>query len=118
MRQQGAVVRSRLSIHKFKIMNESSKAAAGSKFDLGQVYMTPGASKALAESGEHPFSLLRRHQSGDWGDLCQEDKDANDEAVTKGGRILSAYHTKARVKIWAITEWDRSATTLLLPDEY
>jgi len=55
---------------------------------------------------------------GDWGDLSAEDKQLNDEAVQDGSRILSAYTTAKGAKVWVITEPDRSATTILLPDEY
>lgn len=61
---------------------------------------------------------LARHAAGDWGDLCGEDRAANDRAVAVGARILSAYHTPEGVKLWIITEADRSATTILLPEEY
>lgn len=80
--------------------------------------MTPGAMDALGESGELPTQFLARHISGDWGDLCDEDKQANDAALRDGSRIFSAYHTSAGEKVWCITEWNRSATTLLTPEEY
>jgi hypothetical protein len=59
-----------------------------------------------------------RHARGDWGDLSSEDKLANKRALEEGTRLLSAYHLKTGQKIWIITEWDRSATTVLLPEEY
>jgi hypothetical protein len=63
-------------------------------------------------------ALLDRHAAGDWGDLAQTDKDSNECAVTAGDdRILSAYG-KGDAKLWIITEWDRSVTTILRPDEY
>ena len=62
---------------------------------------------------------LQKHHSGDWGELCKEDKQANDFAVENGYRILSAYTIgENKVKIWIITEWDRNVTTILLPEEY
>lgn len=88
------------------------------KFSLGKILATPVALEALKESGETPDTFLRRHARGDWGEVCEEDKLLNDEAVTEGTRILSAYSTKKNEKIWIITEADRSATTLLLPEEY
>jgi hypothetical protein len=87
-------------------------------FPLGRTVATPSALDALEEAGQMPAEFLRRHQTGDWGDLGAEDKKENDYSVANGFRILSAYHTKAGVKIWLITEHDRSATTLLLPEEY
>jgi hypothetical protein len=64
-----------------------------------------------------PSHYLARHVTGDWGDLDEHDKQANDEAVTDGSRILSAYGTGEK-KLYIITEWDRSVTTILRPDEY
>lgn len=89
-----------------------------SRFALGQVVATPGALDAMQEAGVAPVTLLRRHSSGDWGDLCQEDKDENELSIREGFRILSAYELSTKVKVWLITEADRSVTTFLLPSEY
>ena len=59
---------------------------------LGRVVATPGALKLLGKSGKHPFNLLARHATGDWGELC--------------------------ARVWIITEADRSVTTILLPEDY
>jgi hypothetical protein len=88
------------------------------RFLLGRVLATPGALKALEEANQNAFEFLERHQAGDWGELCKEDKDENEFSVLNGFRILSAYRTRNDVKIWVITEADRSATTLLRPEEY
>jgi hypothetical protein len=87
-------------------------------FRLGTLTATPGALAALAQSGQTPVGFLARHVSGDWGDLCSEDRRANNQALRQGNRILSVYHTANAVKLWIITEADRSHTTILLPDEY
>jgi hypothetical protein len=79
---------------------------------------TPGALEALAESGQSPAVFLVRHAGGDWGLVDEEDRLLNDEALRDGSRLLSAYETVRGVKLWVITEADRSATTILLPDEY
>ncbi len=69
--------------------------------------------------GALAMALLRRHLTGDWGEVDQHDKQANDDAVKYGDRILSAYILpKTQVKVWLITESDRSVSTYLLPDEY
>ena len=60
---------------------------------------------------------LQRHLAGDWGDLCQEDKKENEFSLKNNLRLLSAYK-KANTEIWIITEADRSATTILFPEEY
>jgi hypothetical protein len=79
---------------------------------------TPGALKALAEAEETPLEFLIRHMNGDWGEVCPEDWAENDLSVREGYRLLSAYTLKTDVKIWIITEADRSVTTILLPEEY
>ena len=86
------------------------------KFRLGTVVRTEGVS-------DIEFSILRiflaRHHAGDWGDLCEEDKEVNEEALKEGqeGRLMSVYK-HGGTTIWIITEWDRSVTTILLPSEY
>jgi hypothetical protein len=87
-------------------------------FRLGQVVATPGALESLKAANQDPLELLARHVVGDWGDLCEEDRQENDLSVERGFRILSAYTLTTGVKVWVITEADRSATTILLPDEY
>jgi hypothetical protein len=88
------------------------------KFPLGQVVATPGALEALAESRQTAAFFLDKHAQGDWGEVCDGDKQLNDEALVNGGRILSAYRTLRGTKLWIITEADRSSTCLLLPEEY
>ncbi len=88
------------------------------KFNLGTIYTTIGANEAIHANDTTPETYLDRHHCGDWGDLGDEDKAANDAALTSGGRIFSAYYLPDQTKIWIITEWDRSATTILLPSEY
>ena len=86
--------------------------------------MTPGAIAAFEKAGEVPFGCLRRHASGDWGELNDHDKRMNNEAVRyegdleKQGRVLSAYGLQDNTRIWIITEADRSTTTVLLPSDY
>lgn len=87
-------------------------------FKLGRLLITPGALEALQRSGESPWAFLSRHMSGDWGDLSAEDKRLNDQAVQDDSRILSAYTTSKGDRLWVITEVDRSATTVLLAEEY
>lgn len=85
-------------------------------FELGRVVATPNVLEAVPE--DEIFAALRRHQNCDWGDVCPQDKWSNDRAVRKKERLLSVYHSKDDVKFWIITEWDRSATTVLLPQDY
>ena len=87
------------------------------KFDLGKLFMTKGVAENCHY--EDLFECVKKHSVGDWGNLCEEDKQLNDSAVVDGGRILSAYEIgENKVKIWIITEADRSYTTILLPEEY
>ena len=88
------------------------------RFALGRVVATSGALDALRSAGADARDLLRRHVSGDWGDLDAEDASENDLSVREGFRILSSYGIVAGVTVWIITEGDRSATTILLPSEY
>jgi hypothetical protein len=88
------------------------------RFALGQVVATPAALAALEEAGQFPQEFLHRHMRGDWGELDEHDRTANELALRHGGRLLSAYTTKNGVRIWIISEADRSATTILLPSDY
>ena len=93
------------------------------KFNLGRLLATPGALKAMEEAGHTPMEFVARHIRGDWGDLCDEDQQLNDQALIDGSRVLSAYKTRNGVKLWVITEAQddsghRAATTILRPDEY
>jgi hypothetical protein len=85
---------------------------------LGRIVATPGALEAVQQANQNPFEFIQRHQSGDWGELCGEDKRENEFSLKNGFRLLSAYRTLHDVKVWIITEADRSVTTLLLPHEY
>ena len=85
------------------------------RFPLGLLAITANASTTLAT--EEVLTALKRHGSGDWGDLCPEDALANDGALATGGRLFSAYGHGA-CRFWVITEEDRSVTTVLLPDDY
>ncbi len=93
-------------------------ARGGPRFGLGRLVMTIGAREALDESGEPPFKFIARHVSGDWGELEPEDKAENELSIREGFRILSHYRTSKGVRLYVITEADRRATTLLLPEEY
>ncbi|HZY87571.1 MAG TPA: hypothetical protein VFE78_22220 [Gemmataceae bacterium] len=98
-------------------MSETNDALAG-KFPLGQLAATPAALRALATAGQSPAAFLARHRAGDWGEVGAADWRANDSALRHGGRLLSAYRTAKSVRLWVITEADRSVTSVLLPEEY
>jgi len=87
-------------------------------FPLGQIVATPGALAALEGAKQSAGFFLARHAGGDWGELEPTDGAENEYSVAHGLRLLSSYHTDAGETLWIITEADRSATTLLLPEEY
>jgi hypothetical protein len=90
------------------------------KFRLGRLVMTRGINNMVAEDenfAKFVNNSLQRHKKGDWGDLEKEDNDENELSLKKGFRILSAYNYQ-QIKIWIITEADRSSTTILFPEEY
>ena len=95
-------------------MNTTSKKPL---FQLGQIVATPGALELLESAEQAPSEFIAKHVSGNWGDLCDEDRELNDAALKEQSRLFSAY-TVGNEKIWLITEADRSSTTLLLPSEY
>ena len=85
------------------------------RFPVGMTYATPGALALEVDLTRY----LHRHHCGDWGDeLCAEDKAANEQALKDGSRLLSCYRTPAGDRLYIITEWDRSKTTIMLPSEY
>ena len=86
------------------------------KFRLGQVVATPNALQQLSESDI--AGALGRHQAGDWGVVCEEDRQENELSLREGFRLMSVYQTETGQKFYVITEADRSVTTFLLPEEY
>jgi len=98
--------------------SHTSRPNIGTRFSLGETYITPGAQEALDIAGETAIQYLRRHISGDWGELSEDDVKENEMSVQEGFRLLSSYRTVKGQKIWIITEADRSSTTILLPSEY
>jgi hypothetical protein len=88
------------------------------RFPLGSVVATPGALAALDRVGDTAATFLRRHVSGDWGEVDSDDRAENERSVENGFRLLSAYTLSDGTRIWVITEADRSSTCILLPEEY
>ena len=88
------------------------------RFKLGQVVATPGALAALEASGESLLNYVQRHVSGDWGIVHDHDRRENETAIIIQMRIMSVYLLKSGVRIWIITEADRTSTCVLLPEEY
>jgi hypothetical protein len=86
------------------------------KFSLGQLVITRNAADTIAP--KDVAQGIFRHGQGDWGDLDEEDKQENERALKYGSRLFSAYHDSNGTKFWIITEYDRSLTTVLLPEDY
>ena len=84
-------------------------------FEYGEVVATAAVAEFLSEADI--VALLKRHISGDWGNVHPDDDGLNDDAVKNGGRVHSVYEVGNKT-IWVITEWDRSVTTFLYPSEY
>ena len=85
------------------------------RFPLGRIVATP----AVLTLGLDLDAYIHRHHCGDWGDgLCEEDKQANEQSLTDGTRLLSCYHVGKGRRLYIITEADRSSTCALLPEEY
>ncbi len=90
------------------------------RFPIGNLVATAGVMRDLGNAlftQTEMIDIVKRHANADWGDVCDEDKLTNDQALTDGSRIISAYKLGAEV-VWIITEADRSYTTILYPEEY
>jgi hypothetical protein len=95
---------------------ESATPEPAGKFPLGSLHTTPGALITIPH--QEMLIALRRHHSGDWGDLDAQDFQMNEMCLLEGCRLFSQYRSGAGEKFWVITEGDRSVTTVLLPEEY
>jgi hypothetical protein len=95
-------------------------------FNTGQIVATRGVYDLACQNPDFAKFVqksLNRHVKGDWGDVDEEDKQANDQALKQDTRLLSSYNDDRFPKngvatIWIITEADRSSTAILFPDEY
>ena len=103
---------------KINTSNDNNTTPSAVRFPLGQLVMTQGASEALEAAGQSAQEFISRHARLEQGELCDEDHKENLFSVDKHLRIFSAFKTAKGVKIWLITEANRSATTILLPEEY
>ena len=98
--------------------SHTNQQASVARFELGRTVITPGANEALEIAGHTAIEFLRRHASGDWGELSDDDIKENELSLEQGFRLFSRYQTSKGERFWIITEADRSATTILLPIEY
>ena len=93
-------------------MNNNSEL----KFNPGRIMITTNCFNTIAS--DETARGLARHLAGDWGEVCPEDWQENELSLKEGFRLMSVFTTAAGVKFWIITEWDRSSTTILLPEDY
>lgn len=91
-------------------------APSAGKFPLGHIVATPGVIEEVPH--DELQDSLSRHHHGDWGEVCEHDRQENERSLRENSRLLSVYRSKAGVKFYIITEHDRSVTTVLLPSEY
>ena len=98
--------------------NDTRTTPSPVRFQLGRIFLTPGAIDALEESGESARTFINRHARLEQGELSDEDFRENLFSVSHQLRIFSAFKTAQGVKLWVISEADRSSTTILLPSEY
>lgn len=96
-------------------MNDKRRADAP-RFTGGQVVATPAVLDSV--SNDEIQLGLDRHFHGDWGNVDDHDRQANEDALENGSRLLSVYESAEGTKFWIITEADRSSTTVLLPSDY
>lgn len=90
---------------------------ASPRFRPGRIFVTPAALASLQDANVSIFNLLLRHVCGDWGDISESDCQQNELSLTVGLRLLSSYSLSQGARVSVITEWDRSLTTILLPDD-
>lgn len=92
------------------------------RFPLGQIVMTDGVMQYCREKGVNVPQVfnyfLELHSNGQWGDIPEEDKKSNDKSAREGGFMIMSEYKLNDIRIWVITESDRSATTFLFPEEY
>jgi len=98
------------------VIGPSDAASGREPFALGKIVATANALHSLPSADV--LLALGRHARGDWGDVCNEDRQANERALVEGTRLFSVYHSRQGQKFYVVTEADRSATTVLLPEDY
>lgn len=93
-----------------------TKETQRKEFRLGFIAVTPNVLETV--DGLDVLRAIERHASADWGDVDERDRQENELSLREGFRLFSVYHDRHGVKFWVITEADRSATTVLLPEDY
>lgn len=91
------------------------------KFELGEVVVTKKINEMMQRDMKFADFIVgsyNRYAKCDWGELCEDDRKSNEEALKNQERLMGVYQMDNGEKIWIITEWDRSVTTILFPEEY
>ena len=94
-------------------------------FNLGRLLMTSGVATIMEDSETRTeiSKCIKRHMTGDFGELCDFDKNENSLVLENGfihGRIFSKYNLDSGDAIYIITEKVNvgNQTTILFPSEY
>lgn len=87
-------------------------------FELGKIAVTHSAESALRDAQQSADEFVARHKAGDWGDVTEETRRANAEALKDGLRLESVYHTKRGEKLLVVTDADRALTSVMTPEEF
>ena len=99
------------------MVSQNPDTSPAPRFPLGNLYATSAVALWASQEGLSLSQFIERHHNGDWGNLDEEDKQVNEDAIKQGGRIFSSYLTNRR-KLYVISEADRSMTTILFANEY
>lgn len=102
----------------FDMYTEGVVVTANSRFKSGMFCVTNGGRGAMERSAQSPAEFLHRHLTGDWGELCDEDMEVNEQAVQRGGMILSHYRTARGERLYVHTPRDRTRTIIMTPEEW
>lgn len=81
-------------------------------FHPGRLLVTSPAVAQLRTNDIPIASVILRHVCGDWGIVTDDDREQNDLSLALGLRLLSIYRLPDGAKVWCVTEWDRSRTTI------
>lgn len=84
------------------------------RFRHGRLIMSSRVSDLVQQRRLHVQSYLQRHLNGDWGEVSAGTRQANEAALRTKEALFSAYAIDSELKLWIITEADRTVTTLLI----
>lgn len=86
-------------------------------FEVGSLNFSEGIENLIFEGRLEAMPYVTRHLRGDWGDIADDQWQANNAALRSEGRLDSLYIVTRDLSICVFTEADRSATHVVLPTE-